>query len=224
MARTKTQVVAFLNSTVGDSVNDKCGIYKGQCVSEIKALLEFLGVPDPYAARGNAKDCGDTLLRQNIAENGKGEITVVVNRSMGNIGGVVYGHIWLDIKGVANYEQNGARALHVTKNTRPLSQGQQFVNLDKWLREDIVRPTKSEVGNMFNQAGISDEKVTAKQYAYYMARDWKVLAQDVAPMIRKLYTDKQAQLAKANERIAALEKELQANYVPVGQLYVKKEG
>lgn len=224
MARTKTQVVAFLNDTVGKSINDKCGIYKGQCVSEIKALLEFLGVPDPYAARGNAKDCGDTLLRQNIAENGKGQITVVVNRQMGNIGGVVYGHIWVDIKDVANYEQNGARALHVTKNTRPIQQGQQFVNLDKWLREDIVRPTKSEVGNMFNQAGIPDEKVTAKQYAYYMARDWKVLAQDVAPMIRKLYTDKRTELAKANERIAALEKELQANYAPVGQLYVKKEG
>jgi len=142
MARTKAQVVAFLNSQVGDKVNVKCGIYNGQCVSLIKALLEFLGVPDPYAGRGNAKDVGDTLLRQNIAENGKGTLTVVINKSMGNINGVVYGHIWVDIKDNANYEQNGAVALHTTKNTRPLSQGQQFVNLDKWLGSPAPKVTR----------------------------------------------------------------------------------
>ena len=142
MARTKKEVEAFLNSLVGDKVNAKCGIYNGQCVSLPKALFEFLGVPDPYAARGNAKDVGDTLLRQNIAENGKGWLTVVINKSMGNIGGVNYGHIWLDLQGIANYEQNGAVALHTTKNTRPLSQGQQFVNLDKWIKgEDTVDNT-----------------------------------------------------------------------------------
>lgn len=140
--RTKAQVVAFLNSQVGQKVNTKCGIYNGQCVSLIKALLEYIGVPDPYAARGNAKDVGDTLLRQNIAENGKGTLTVVVNKSMGNIGGVTYGHIWIDIPGVANYEQNGAVALHTTKNTRPLSQGQQFVNLDKWLGSPAPKVTR----------------------------------------------------------------------------------
>lgn len=145
MARTKAQVVSFLDSQVGQSVNAKSGIYRGQCVSLIKALLEYLGVPDPYAARGNAKDVGDTLLRQNIAENGKGQITVVVNRSMGNIGGVTYGHIWIDIGNIANYEQNGNSALYTTKNTRPISQGQQFVNLDKWLAKPEPPKEKKEM-------------------------------------------------------------------------------
>jgi hypothetical protein len=140
MARTKQEVRNFLNSQVGKKVNAKAGIYNGQCVSLIKALLEYLGVPNPYAARGNAKDVGDTLVRQDIAERGKGWLTVAVNRSMGNIGGVTYGHIWLDLTGEANFEQNGARALHTTKNTRPISQAQQLVNLDKWIKADAPKP------------------------------------------------------------------------------------
>src|SRR5690606_20433846 len=102
----------------------------------IKALLEFLGVPNPYGARGNAKDAGDTLLREGIAKNGNGWLMICVNRSMGNIGGVTYGHIWIDLSGEANYEQNGNRALHTTKNTRPIQQAQQIINLDKYIKAD----------------------------------------------------------------------------------------
>lgn len=142
MARTKQEVRNFLNSQVGQKVNPKAGIYNGQCVSLIKALLEFLGVPNPYGARGNAKDVGDTLLREGIAKNGHGWLMVAVNRSMGNIGGVVYGHVWLDLQGEANYEQNGARALHTTKNTRPITQAQQVVNLDKYIKSDAPAPVK----------------------------------------------------------------------------------
>lgn len=142
MARTKQEVRNFLNSQVGKKVNAKAGIYNGQCVSLIKALLEFLGVPNPYAARGNAKDVGDTLVNQNIAENGIGWLTVVVNRTMGRINGVTYGHVWTDLKGESNFEQNGAKALHTTKNTRPIQQGQQFVNLDKWIKSDAPKPAK----------------------------------------------------------------------------------
>lgn len=227
MAKTKAEIIKFMDSQVGKKVNAKCGIYNGQCVSLIKALLEFVGAPDPYKARGNATDVGNTLIREGIAKNGKGWLTIVINHDMGRIyengRWNNYGHIWIDLKSVANYEQNGAKALYTTKNTRPISQGQQFVNIDKYIKEDIVKPTKSEVGNMFNQAGIADDKVTAKQYAYYMARDWKVLAQDVAPMIRKLYTDKRAQLAEANKRIDELEKQVSSEFVSVGQLYIKKE-
>lgn len=178
MTKTEAQIVAFLNSIVGDSVNAKCGKYQGQCVSEIKAVLEFLGVPNPYAARGNATDCADTLLRQNIAENGKGWLTVVVNHDMGYIDGVHYGHIWIDVKGVANYEQNGARALHVTKNTRPISQGQQFVNLDKWIqKEDIVKPTRQQVIDRFNKH--LGGKPSEEQIKHYVARDIRTLYQDI---------------------------------------------
>lgn len=137
MARTKAEVRAFLNSKVGTIVPHP-GIpdLDGQCVTLTKALMEFLGVPNPYAARGHAKDAGDTYIRQDIGEPGKGWLTIVVNRDMGYIGGVHYGHIWVDLAGEANYESNGNRALHTTKNTRPISQGQQFINFDKWIKED----------------------------------------------------------------------------------------
>lgn len=132
MARTKSEVRAWLNKQVGKKVNAKAGIYNGQCVSLIKALLEYLGAPNPYKARGNAKDYGDTILREGIAKNGDGWLRVVVNRNMG--GG--YGHIWIDLAGEANYEQNGARALYTTKNTRPYSHRQQVVNLDKYIKAE----------------------------------------------------------------------------------------
>lgn len=136
MARTKQEVRDFLNALVGLMVNEKCGIYNGQCVSLIKALLEFLGAPNPYAGRGNAKDCGDTLVRQGIARNGSGWLNVCVNRDMGLIDGVRYGHIWLDLAGEMNIEQNGNRALRTTKNTRPISQAQQIINLDQYIIDE----------------------------------------------------------------------------------------
>lgn len=142
MARTKQEVRDFLNAQVGQRVNSKAGVYNGQCVSLIKALLEFLGVPNPYAARGDAKDVGDTLLRQGIADNAHGWLMVCVNQSMGVIDGVRYGHIWLDLANEGNYEQNGARALLTTKNTRPIQQAQQIVNLDKYIKSDT--PAKPE--------------------------------------------------------------------------------
>ena len=141
MARTKAEIRKFLDSQVGKSVNAKSGIYQGQCVSLIKALLEYLGAPNPYAARGNAKDVGDTLVRQGIARDKDGWLRVVVNRSMGVIGGVRYGHVWIDLRGETNYEQNGARALVTTKGTRPYSQRQQVVTLDKYVKAD-PKPAK----------------------------------------------------------------------------------
>lgn len=140
MARTKQEVRNFLDSLVGQKVNAKAGVYSGQCVSLIKALFEFLGVPNPYGARGNAKDAGDTYLRQGIARNGDGWLRIVVNRNMG--GG--YGHIWIDLANEVNYEQNGARALITTKNTRPYSQRQQVVNLDQYIKADAPARKSNE--------------------------------------------------------------------------------
>ena len=138
--RTRAEVRAFLDSKVGTIVpHPGYPDLNGQCVTLTKALMEFLGVPNPYKARGNAKDAGDTMLREGIARNGKGWLTIVVNRDMGYIGGVHYGHIWVDLAGEANYESNGNRALYTTKNTRPISQGQQFINLDQWIGEDEVK-------------------------------------------------------------------------------------
>ncbi len=143
--RTRAEVRAFLDTLVGTIVVNKPDPdYNGQCVTLIKAILEFLGVPNPYAARGDAIIVGDTLLRQGIASAGKGWLTVVVNRDMGYIDGVHYGHVWADLKDEANYESNGRRALYTTKNTRPISQGQQFINLDKWIKEGDMKFTKEQ--------------------------------------------------------------------------------
>lgn len=136
MARTKAEIRAFLDGQVGKiAPHPGYPDLNGQCVTLTKALMEFLGVPNPYAARGDAINAGDTYIRQGLGTAGKGWLTIVVNRDMGYIGGVHYGHIWIDLQNEANYEANGARALYTTKNTRPISQGQQFINFDKWVTD-----------------------------------------------------------------------------------------
>lgn len=149
MARTKAEIRAFLDTKVGTIVpHPGYPSLNGQCVTLTKALMEFLGVPNPYAARGDAINAGDTYIRQGLGTPGKGWLTMVVNRDMGFIDGVHYGHIWVDLQGEANYESNGARALYTTKNTRPISQGQQFINFDKWVIDggENEMITKDDVG------------------------------------------------------------------------------
>lgn len=141
MARTKAEIRKFLDSQVGKRVVEKTNRdLDGQCVTLIKALLEFLGAPNPYQARGHAKDAASTYVAHGIAKNGDGWLRVVVNPNMGVIGGVRYGHIWLDLADETNYESNGARALVTTKGTRPYSQRQQVINLDAWIKPD-PKPT-----------------------------------------------------------------------------------
>ena len=138
MSKTKAEVRAYLDSKVGKKVPDLNNrSLDGQCVAFVKSLLDFLGAPNPYKPRGNAKDVGDSYLREGIAQNGKGWLQVCVNRSMG--GG--YGHVWIDLSGETNYEQNGARALHVTKGTRPIRQAVQIVNLDKYVATEAQSST-----------------------------------------------------------------------------------
>ena len=138
MSKTKAEVRAYLDSKVGKKVPDLNNrSLDGQCVAFVKSLLDFLGAPNPYKPRGNAKDVGDSYLREGIAQNGKGWLQICVNRSMG--GG--YGHVWIDLSGETNYEQNGARALHVTKGTRPISQAVQIVNLDQYVATEAQSST-----------------------------------------------------------------------------------
>lgn len=172
MARTKQEVRDFLNLLVGLMVNEKCGIYNGQCVSLIKALLEFLGAPNPYAGRGNAKDVGDTLLRQGLASPNDGWLRVCVNRDMGLIDGVRYGHIWLDLANEMNFEQNGARALRTTKNTRPISQAQQIVNLDQYIIMEGTMDKVDRGGLETIWKGFLDRPPTAEDYKNFVGKGW----------------------------------------------------
>lgn len=133
--KTLAEVENYLNSIVGlklECPNNRS--LDGQCVTEIKCLMQFLGCPDPWKARGNARDVGDNYLRDGICENRQGQLNVCVNRDYA--GG--YGHVWIDLSGVGNWESNGAKALTVTKNTRPITEAQQIITLDKWLSQTTI--------------------------------------------------------------------------------------
>lgn len=112
--RTKQEVINFLESKVGTKVPCKGNSsLDGQCVTLIKALMEFLGMPDPYKARGHAKTCVQAYLDEGIGDKGIGFISIFSNKNMGN----GYGHVWCnagDGHGVY-YESNGAKPLICTK-------------------------------------------------------------------------------------------------------------
>lgn len=168
MARTKAEIRAFLDGQVGKiAPHPGYPSLNGQCVTLTKALMEFLGVPSPYAARGNAIDAGDTYIRQGLGTAGKGWLTIVVNRDMGFIGGVHYGHIWIDLQNEANYEANGARALYTTKNTRPISQGQQFINFDKWVTDggDMPELVTEDTSNIIEHGVIARNGIRGRAYS-----------------------------------------------------------
>ena len=131
--KTKQEVINFLESKVGTKV--PCvgnSSLDGQCVTLIKALMEFLGVPNPYKARGHGKDCINNYLKEGIADPGPGLISVFSNKDMA----VGYGHVWCNAGDGAGtyYESNGSKPLIVTK-------GQNYsydnvCNFDKYIKEE----------------------------------------------------------------------------------------
>ena len=131
--RTKQEVIDFLESKVGTTV--PCvgnPSLNGQCVTLIKALMEFLGVPNPYKARGHAKTAISAYLNEGIADPGTGFLSVFSNKNMG--GG--YGHIWCnagDGDGTY-YESNGVKALTVTKGKTYSFDN--VCNFDKYITEN----------------------------------------------------------------------------------------
>jgi hypothetical protein len=79
----------------------------GQCVSLVKWFLqEMTAVPNPQAARGHAKDYGDTLVDQ-----GHATVVTAANRRRGDLvvwksDGGGYGHIGVLLSGDRVFEQN----------------------------------------------------------------------------------------------------------------------
>lgn len=221
MNRSQQEVRDFLNSQVGLSVNAKSGVYKGQCVSLIKALMEFLGVPDPYAARGDAKDAGNRYLKDGIAKDGAGWLTIVINPNMG--GG--YGHIWVDLKGEANFEQNGAIALHTTKNTRPYNQGVQYINFDQWLKGDGMQ--EQDIANIINE--IWGTPANANNIRDYTGMSWHDFIYNILGVAtpwqdrKNNFTLVSQQNTQLKERIKELESQSgKGEFTKVGELYTKK--
>lgn len=137
--RTKQEVIQFLESKVGTKV--KCvgnASLDGQCVTLIKSLMEFLGVPDPYKARGHAKTCISSYINEGIAKQGTGFLTVFSNKDMG--GG--YGHVWCKA-GDTTYESNGQKPLIVTKNITYTYDA--VCNFDSYITSDSLPEASKEL-------------------------------------------------------------------------------
>lgn len=134
MTKTIEEVKTFLDSVIGQTLVDPYDpANNGQCVTLIKHLLEFLGAPNPYAARGNATDFDNSLLTEGIAKNGSGVLNICVDHNS-PIVNPNYGHIWVSI-GSDIWQSNNRKNLIVTKNDL-IAQLQQVVNLDQWIVPD----------------------------------------------------------------------------------------
>jgi hypothetical protein len=132
--RTKQEVVAFLESKLGTKIPcPGSPSLDGMCVTLIKVLMEFLGVPDPYKARGHAATVINAYLSEGIAEPGLGFLSVFSNKNMAS----PYGHIWVNAGDGAGefYESNGAKPLITTKGkTYPYDN---VCNFDKYIKESM---------------------------------------------------------------------------------------
>lgn len=158
--RTKQEIIDFLESKVGTTVPCKGNpSLDGQCVTLVKALMEFLGVPDPYKARGHAKTAISAYLNEGIADSGVGFISVFSNASMG--GG--YGHIWLNAgEGDGTYyEQNGQVPLKVTKGKTYSYDN--VANFDKYIGDnpgnggDMVEVPSDQFEELVRKSSLYDE-------------------------------------------------------------------
>ena len=97
----------FFPGSSNGTMND--GDLTGQCVSLVKWFgAEMCGLPNPGAARGNAKDFGNTLVNQGLAyevaadQRAQGDIVVWQQDGGG------YGHIGVLLSGDRVFEQNVA--------------------------------------------------------------------------------------------------------------------
>lgn len=150
--KTRDEIRKYLDSQI-----DKKPICKnnraldGQCVTLIKNLLDFLGEPSAWKARGNAKDYGNGLIKDGIADkDGRDDwLRVCVSSKLG--GG--YGHVWIDLLGETNYESNGAKRLRVSKGTRSYNQATQVVGLDKYVSINTQNENNSETAHSTEQHG-----------------------------------------------------------------------
>lgn len=173
--KTKKEVIDFLESKVGTKVPCKGNSsLDGQCVTLIKALMEFIGVPDPYKARGHAKTVISAYLNEGIADAGLGFLSVFSNKNMG--GG--YGHIWCNAGEGAGtyYESNGAKPLTVTKGE--VYTYDAVCNFDKYIKEGV---------NMIEVPNEKFEELVKKstEYDKFKARGW-MTADEVDKIIKDL--------------------------------------
>lgn len=153
--KTKQEVISFIESKLETKVICKGNPeLDGQCVTLIKSVMEFLGVPNPYKARGHANTCISTYLSEGIADPGTGFLSVFSNKKMA--GG--YGHVWLNVGDGDGtyYESNGVKPLIVTKGKTYSYDN--VCNFDKYIKEGDM---SDEYGDMVWKSTQHDETVLA---------------------------------------------------------------
>ena len=164
--RTKQEVIDFLESKVGGGVpHPGKPELDSQCVTLIKALMEFLGVPNPYKARGHAKTAISAYLNEGIADPGTGFISVFSNKFMG--GG--YGHIWCNVgDGIGTYyESNGVKPLIVTKGE--VYSYDAVCNFDKYIAENNgSNEPEKEKDMLLEYLGANNEQEAKKRLAEHL--------------------------------------------------------
>lgn len=218
--RTKQEVSDFLESKVGGGVECKGNpSLNSQCVTLIKALMEFLGVPEPYKARGNANTCISTYLGEGIADEGTGFISVFSNKKMAK--GV--GHVWLNVgegKGTY-YESNGVKPLTVTKGKTYSYDN--VCNFDKYLKGDDMSDCREARDRHWNNlvklaggvdvVGLSDDNENDKtEEALARIRERQATNSDMEAQLKAKETELgqlRASLEGEKSAMIALKQEMQ---------------
>lgn len=98
---------SFINDTVGKKNALPSGAQKGQCVTLIQLYIhDCFGAV--IKARGHAKDYGDSLVAEGLADKVKEPRTgdIIVYKDEGVVKNVVYGHIAIYIDKDTIYDQN----------------------------------------------------------------------------------------------------------------------
>ncbi len=187
--KTKQEVINFLESKVGTTVPCKgTPSLDGQCVTLIKSLMEFIGIQDPYKARGNAKAAISAYLSEGIAQEGAGFLSVFSNKDMG--GG--YGHIWCNAgeRDGVFYESNGVKPLIVTKGKTYSYDA--VCNFDKYIKGESMATISVDTATyemLVTKASKLDE-IEKTGYVTKPEHDRKVSEMDSAiAILQKRITD-----------------------------------
>lgn len=178
------------------------GDLTGQCVTLVKWFMaEMTGVPNPFAARGDARYLGHTLVAQGLAVE-----VPYANRQRGDVICLefgTYGHTYIQLSGGRVFEENvnwaGVKSRVVAGGTVYASRigsdseawraslNPHAYRLKSYSEKGaMTMPSPAEVKSAFQQYNIGTP--SADQVTYYSTRTWDVLLNDLLAFVWGNYT------------------------------------